>query len=169
MIRINVDAFSHSWKSMFAHSWPNVSAALCIMVQLAPHKQVPCRMFATSTKKIVLALHLRRHCIQEDTPSSNCRIAAWFSTRKKKNDQSTKRFRQFPTLCLKLLFSQLWHLLSSSVTLNTFLFISSTRRLQNKTVMRLIMISNRESMWGTRERLIISWARDAAMTCPGPE
>lgn len=63
MIRINVDAFSHSWKSMFAHSQPNMLTALCIMVQLAPQKQVPYCMFATSTKKIVLALHLRRRCI----------------------------------------------------------------------------------------------------------
>lgn len=35
MIRINTDAFSHSWK--FAHLWPNISPALCITLQLVPH------------------------------------------------------------------------------------------------------------------------------------
>lgn len=63
MIRINMDAFSHSWKSMFAHLWPNISPALCIMVQLVPHKEVPWGVFCYFQKRrLFLALHLKRQC-----------------------------------------------------------------------------------------------------------
>lgn len=108
---INKDTSSHSWKSMlsYLHSYGRMSSpALCLMLQLVPLTQVPCRVFATSIKKFLLALYLGDNV--EDTVSSDCKVAAWFSTRQ--IIQSTYKHAQ--KLCLKLLFSRLWHSLNST-------------------------------------------------------
>lgn len=53
-----MDAFSHSWKLMFAHLWPNISSALCIMVRLVPHK-----VFSTSIRENRFGVALQE-CLQ---------------------------------------------------------------------------------------------------------
>lgn len=131
---INKDTSSHSWKSMlsYLHSYGQMYHPLCASrFNLFPLHKFHVECLLTSVKKFVLALHLGDNV--EDTVSSNCKVAAWFSTRQ--IIQSIYRTIQTcsETLPEASVFTTLtFPKLNTIVTLYIFLNISSPKGYKKK-------------------------------------
>lgn len=91
----------------------------------------------TSRKRIVWVLHLL---------FSNCWIAAWFSTCTK----SVNSFQTWSETLIQVSVLLTFPQLDTSVTLNISLYVSSPKRLRDNTLMRLILISNKDLRVGNK-------------------